>query len=111
MKKKTEVECLECGFKDEFELLTETIENVDVNYLECPSCENRIISFVADAETRECRDKVRSLLKTVNNKLLSQSKRNKAHKKYVKMAKEHRRLMNENFSKYPHLISKVLNHG
>lgn len=102
------VECLECQALYQTKLLTYTEENVDVHYLKCPECAARVVSYVADPISRAINAKIKRLIVLIDHPGTDQAKRFRAQKKYRKLATEHQRVLQENFSKYGYLIQKVI---
>ena len=47
------VTCESCRTEFKFKPRTKTIQHVDVVYVECPGCQERTLSYIADQEIRE----------------------------------------------------------
>lgn len=108
MNKNKLVECFECGNAHPGELQCQTIENVDLYFIECPECGDRIISFIMDQEARRLRADVRLNLKHATNPNKPFDFKEKKRRKYKKLSAELNRLLAENYSKYPHLIAQII---
>ena len=101
------VSCQTCAKEFEATFITQTLEGVDIVYLEC-SCGQRYISYVADKEVKEHFAKTSQLLKRSQNQSLSFAQRKKAKRKNYNAVEENRRLLTEKKAKYQYLINQVI---
>ena len=91
--------CTECNSAFEIQPKTQRLEDVDVVYVECPECESRWLSYVADKEIRK---RIKRVSRT---KAKMTEKAQKERQRYIEKT---RQLQEQKKKEYEDIIKKVV---